>query len=332
MKPNQPQGRLKRSRVLLIIIFIVIAVIASLFIPWNVAALKSHPHPVQNYAEAVQRINALQAERASAMNPACITQFMTHGTKVERAIVMVHGYTSCPAQFHELGKRFYDLGYNVLIVPLPHHGLADRMNDEQSHLTAQELALYADTVVDIAQELGDHITMMGISAGGVTTSWAAQNRKDIDLAVIISPAFGFKQIPTPLTAVVMNTFLLRPNVYEWWDPALQTQVGPSYGYPRYAKRSLAQTLKLGFAVQVQAQKNAPAAGKVILVTNLNDTAINNELTAKVIAHWQADGAHIETYEFPQSLGLGHDLIDPHQPDQQIELVYPVLIDLVTHTN
>jgi len=44
-------------------------------------------------------------------------------------------------------------------------------------------------VVDIAQRLGEQVVMLGISAGGVATAWAAQNRSDIDLAVIISPVF-----------------------------------------------------------------------------------------------------------------------------------------------
>ena len=329
MKQNQPQGRVKRRQVVFTIIIILFALIASLFIPWNVGALTSHPHPAQSYEEAVQRIDVLKANRLSEMNPDCVTQFMTHGNKVAHAIILVHGYTSCPAQFQELGQRFYDLGYNVLIAPLPHHGLADRMTDEQAQLTAKELAGYADEVVDIAQGLGDHISMLGISAGGVTTAWAAQNRSDIDLAVIISPAFGFKQIPTPLTVVLMNAYLLLPNSFVWWDPALQTNSKPFHAYPRYAKRALAQTLELGFAVQAQARQTAPAASKIIVVTNANDTSVNNELTSKVVAYWQADGTQIRTYEFPLSLGLGHDLIDPEQPDQQIEVVYPELIDLVT---
>ena len=65
------------------------------------------------------------------MNPVCETQFMTHHRKVDRAVVLVHGYTTCPEQFHALGQRFFDLGYNVLSAPLPQHGFADRMTDAQ---------------------------------------------------------------------------------------------------------------------------------------------------------------------------------------------------------
>jgi pimeloyl-ACP methyl ester carboxylesterase len=39
--------------------------------------------------------------------------------------------------------------------------------------------LIADEVVDIAQGLGEQVSMAGISMGGVVTAWAAQNRPDI---------------------------------------------------------------------------------------------------------------------------------------------------------
>jgi carboxylesterase len=329
MKENQPQGRMQRGRVVVISLLVIASLVAGLFIPWNLGVLTSHPNPVKDYAEAVQRIDVLKASRASEMNPACQTEFMTHGEKVENVIIMVHGYTNCPAQFQELGQQFYNLGYNVLIAPLPHHGLADRMNVEQAHVTAQELTQYADQMVDIAQGLGNDVSMMGISMGGVTTAWAAQHRSDLDTAVIISPAFGYQAIPTALTAPVMNYYLLAPVSFVWWDPALQENVGPAYAYPRYSKRTLAQTLRLSFSVQTSARHSAPAAKRVIVVTNADDTSVNNALTAKVVAQWQKDGAQIETYEYPSRLKLGHDLIDPNQSDQQIDVVYPELIKLVT---
>jgi len=329
MKQNQPQGRMKRGRIVVIIILILLGLVTSLFIPWNAGSLTSHPHPAQSYDEAVQRIQKLDADRMSPMNPDCTVQFLTHGKKVEHVIVLVHGYTSCPAQFRELGQRFYDLGYNVLIAPLPHHGLADRMTDELEQLTAEELTQYADETVDIAQGLGDHVTMMGFSMGGVTTAWAAQNRSDIDRAVIISPAFGFKQIPTTLTAPVMNVYLLLPNSYVWWDETLQEQVGPTHAYPRYSMRALAQSLRLSFAVRSKAKSATFSADKIVVVTNASDESVNNPLTSQIVSDWQGNGVQVETYEFPLSFGVGHDLIDPDQPDQKIDVVYPELIDLTT---
>jgi pimeloyl-ACP methyl ester carboxylesterase len=307
---------------------LVVVLAVGLSVPWNAATIASHSQPAGDYAGAVQRVAQMQAERQPKMNPSCIVQFMTHGEQVQRAIVFVHGYTSCPQQFHDLGRKFYDLGYNVLIAPLPHHGLADRLTDEQSQLTAEELATYADQVVDVAHGLGKVVVMAGISGGGVTTAWAAQSRPDLDLAVIISPAFGFKQIPTPLTAPVMNLFSVLPEAYTWWDPALQMQVAPPYAYPRYSRRGLTQIMRLGFSVQGAARSTPPGAHRIVLVTNANEPSVNNELAQQIEASWHHDGANVSSYEFPASLKLPHDLIDPSQPDQNVDVVYPQLIDLI----
>ena len=290
--------------------------------------MKSHPNPARSYQEAVQRIANLRDHEPAGTNPICSLQFLTHGEKVDRAIILVHGYTNCPQQFHELGQQFFDLGWNVLITPLPHHGLADRMNTQHAHLKAEEMAAYADETVDIAQGLGKQVRMMGISAGGVTTAWAAQFRTDLDLAVIISPAFGFKAIPTALTALMMRLFLILPDQFAWWNPATKDALlPPVYAYPRYSRRALAQTLRLGFATIAGAKRSKPAARKLVVVHNDNDNSVNNELTRDVVKIWQGHGADLTTYTFEANLKLGHDLIDPTQPDQKIEIVYPRLIEL-----
>jgi hypothetical protein len=65
------------------------------------------------------------------------------------------------------------------------------------------------------------------------------------------------------------------------------------------------------------------------MTNASDTSVNNLLTSQLVTNWQGHGANITTFEFPLGLRLGHDLIDPTQPDQRIDIVYPQLIELVT---
>ncbi len=311
----------------LLILIVLLAIVTMLFQRWNISQLVSHPKPVKSYEEAVQRIQAMQAGEGN-LNPLCQTQFLTHGKQTDRTIVFVHGYTTCPQQFAELGKRFYALGYNVLIAPLPHHGLADRMTDEQSQIKAEQFMTYGDQVVDIAQGLGKHVTISGISLGGVISGWAVQNRSDVDLAVIISPGFSFKEIPYGLANPIANIFMLMPTTYEWWDSDLKENGGPSYAYPRYSKHVLGEILRFGYGLEAQVEQAAPLGKKIIIVTNGNDVSVDNVTTVQVVKTWQAHGANISTYEFPKNLGLGHDLIDPSQKGAQIELVYAKLIELI----
>lgn len=182
--------------------------------------------------------------------------------------------------------------------------------------------------MDIARGLGEEVIMMGISAGGVVTAWAAQQRADVDMAVIISPAFGFKKVPTFLTAAVMNIFSVLPDTFTWWNPDLQVDTQPSYAYPRYSRHALVQILRLGFAMQQDITRNQPAAKKIVVVFNPNDNQINNALTHEIVKRWESQKATVTTYEFDASLKLGHDLIDPNQPNQKIDIVYPKLVELV----
>lgn len=311
-----------------LILAVLLILAYNLLTPLNISTLSFEQHPARSYEEAIQRIEGLRGEESMDMNPLCQLEFMSHQKKVERVIVLVHGYTNCPQQFYELGLRFYALGYNVLIAPLPQHGLADRMTDAHSQMSAEGLAAYADEMVDIAQGLGEHVTMIGFSAGGITTAWAAQNRSDLDLAVIISPAFGYKQIPTLLTGTVMNIYTFLPDEFVWWDPVLQAETTPLYAYPRYSKHALVQILRLGFATQAAAERMPPAAKSMLVVLNPTDESVNNEMTIQMVGRWLAHNANLTTYEFDASLNLEHDLIDPNQPNQQIEIVYPILIDLV----
>jgi hypothetical protein len=70
---------------------------------------------------------------------------------------------------------------------------------------------------------------------------------------------------------------------------------------------------------------------VILVTNAGDTAVNNRITWRLISRWRDKGLEqLEAYEFGRTHHLIHDIIDPEQRQQQTALVYPILLDLITH--
>jgi carboxylesterase len=126
----------------------------------------------------------------------------------------------------------------------------------------------------------------------------------------------------------MNSYTFLSDSFEWWDPELQVKSLPTYAYPRYSKHALVQTLRLGFATQVDAQRTQPAVRKMVVVFNANDNSVNNALTMSVVKSWQAHDANLTTYEFDANLKLDHDIIDPSQPNQRIDTVYPRLIDLI----
>ncbi|MCW3053166.1 MAG: hypothetical protein JWN14_2336, partial [Chthonomonadales bacterium] len=301
----------------MIAIILVVLLLPVLYLylkPLNAGGLAVSGSPAQNYAEALQLLKELRARDAGELGPYGDIILLTHGKKTEKVVVLLHGYTKSPYEFRQLGQMLFDRGYNVLIPRMPHHGLADRMTTDQALLTAEEVARYANVVVDIAHGLGDHITVAGLSAGGLTAAWIAQTRPDVEKAVVMSPAFGYKAVPTFATRPAMNAYLTMPNSFQMWpdeepEKLRQTKRKPTIYYPRWSTHALAQLLRLSFATQAKASEQSPAAQSILIVTNAHDADVNNAMTTTVVENWRKHAADkIQTFEFPASQGLDHDFI------------------------
>ena len=318
----------KIGRAVLIITFLLMVLVGLLILPADDLSLyASHPNPAADYAEAVQWIDDLRAAEVG-FNPDCHTTLLTHGAKAAKVIIFVDGYGGCPASFKELGWQFYNRGYNVLAAPLPYNGLADRMTSEQAKLRAEDLVRYTDQVVDIGRGLGDHLTLVGISAGGLATGWAAQQRQDVDFAVLISPGFGFKVVPESLKLLFSRAFILLPNMYIWNDPLLKAAAPPDHNYPSNSTRALGQILRLSLATQALMQQNSPAAGSILVITNLDEPGVSLVAIDNVVDLWRSYGVDVQTYQFPIDLHLPHGLIDPQEPGQNVVVVHPKLLELI----
>ncbi len=286
--------------------------------------------PATDYESATARFARVQAEEEAdgTLNPVCCSQLLTHGHKVEHAIILMHGMTNCPQQFVELAPLFFEQGYNVLIPRMPCNGLADCDTDELKNLTAVELLNCCNTMVDIAHGLGEHITFAGLSVGGTMAAWVAQFRADVDKAVLIAPAFTISRgLGVGISRFAMYLFLIIPNIMTQRFKPFKD--GPSHNYRGFATRGLGQMMRLGFSAYDAAKRTKPAAQSILVITNAADPAVDNNITRKLVKRWQANGMErIETYEFVAQYKLIHDVIDPQQQHQQTALVYPILLDLI----
>jgi carboxylesterase len=283
---------------------------------------------MRDYEEALARAKNLQANDDAAINPLCRTQLLTHSKKTENAIALLHGFTNCPQQFAALGKTFFDHGFNVLIPRIPRHGFADRLTKEPARASAEEMTAFTVEVVDIAQGLADRVTVMGLSGGGVMTAWAAQHRSDVDKAIIIAPNFAYKLIPRNFTRAMTGVALTIPNIFIWWDDKLKMHTKPDYAYPRFSTRAIAEVTRLGDAIRSAAKKTKPLAKSIVMVLNETDEAVDNTVPQELSQSWRANGGEVRDYVFKAEMGLRHDLIDPNQPYQRIDVVYPILMELV----
>jgi carboxylesterase len=330
-------GRTKQKRIFILGIFAAFVAVLLLlaFKPYHLNQ-DVISNPATSYGEALARVDALKATEAEHpdLNPECGTILMTHGTKVDNLVVFFHGFTSCPIQFVELGKEYYDQGYNVFIPRQPKHGLQDVQGTQLKGLSAEELAAFATESIDIAQGLGEEITVVGLSSGGAIVIWAAQERDDIDLAVALAPFLGVNYIPKPLTRPTTNLVLSMPDIFLWWDGSkkMDNPLIAPYSYRGYYLHALFENLRLGFITEEQSKQEKPAAGAILVVNNANDPAVNNDGVASFEKMWLMHGEEfLTTYQFEQELSLPHDFITATHPEGNPDLVYPKLLEIIQLT-
>ena len=288
------------------------------------------PSLTTTYQEAVERIAALQTLDDDSILPESGTHLFAHGEKTERAIILLHGYTSNPRQYRILAEEFFQHGYNVFVPRFPGHGFKDRMTSVLQDQTENSLLAFTNEAMDMAHGLGDQITVLGCSMGGVLALWLAQYRPDISLACALSPALAFHAIPLKLTTAIIKYFLVAPNQFNWWDPQTKDQaIPPLHAYPRYGTRGLAHIANIGLKIRSTSRRSQPKAGSVLLILNPTDESVNNAYAYEIASNWKMLGyPNLRTYEFDAKHNLIHDLIEPDQLKQQIALVYPILLDLI----
>jgi pimeloyl-ACP methyl ester carboxylesterase len=294
--------------------------------------LASHPRPAASYPEALERFQAvLEADReAGPVLDVCHSKLMVHGHRTEHAIVFLHGFTNCPEQFRQLGARFFQQGYNVLIPRLPYHGYVDQMTDDMQQLTVEDLEAYADTAIDVARGLGRRVSVLGLSGGGVLAAWLAQNRADVDYAMPLAASFGVSFIPAWLTRPLVHLLLALPDRFMWWDPRTKADnpYSVSFAYTRYPRHALLRFFQIGMRVRQEARRAAPR-GQVLVLTNGAEPAVNNPLIYQLTRAWRRQAPdRVHSYEFERELHLPHDLICPGTPGLDTDLVYDRLLEQV----
>lgn len=289
------------------------------------------PRPAPDYSTSLERLAALQSLDGADVNPICHSQLLTHGHTMDRVIVLIHGMTNCPRQFQQLAPLFFERGYNVLTPRQPRNGLSDLDTRALGGLTVAEQVENVTQAVDIAKGLGRHVTVLGISAGGTLVSWLAQYREDVDAAVTIAPLFGI--LPSlPLLNTSVNFAMMR---LLQWAPNIMTQSispfteGPPQGYRGFATRGLASAMRIGRQVFRAAAIEAPRARSVLMMLNPVDPAVNNAMSRELLGRWLRRGGQANLYQFDPARKLIHDIIDPEQPQQQCDYIYPILLEQIT---
>jgi len=287
------------GRVFGVLLVLILISVGALYL-WPLDNDNLHPDPqTLTYAEASARITAqADAEKENpGIRPECRSLALLHGDVTAKAVLMLHGYTDCPAQYAELAQLYYQQGYNVFVPLAPRHGTVDRR--AHADLTAQELANYATSSMDIAAALGKEAGAVGISGGGALATYLATTRpSQVQRLLVISPFYRPASGQAPAVVVkpftVLFGFRLVPDHFN----------GNNFSFA-----ALSQYLRL--AAITDTGTRLPALRSVAVVTSANDTFIDLQQARKVpreIA--ETNNLSFVQFEIPAATGIGHDAVDP----------------------
>lgn len=264
------------------------------------------------YQQAIKHIASLNREESeTSVQPQCTSTLMSHGKKTAKTVVMLHGITACPEQFNELGKAFFDQGYNVYIPRVPHHGFAD--TKLHKNVITKELVDYANDSVTAATGLGDEVGVIGLSGGGAIATWAAEYRPEVSRLLVLSPFYEPDASQAP----------------KWQLPLLKKL----YGY-HLLSNSFSGPNETGFSLWALANyliltdnlKENPAGlnlKSIGVVTSAADEVIDHNL-ARSIPQTIADKNDLTLLkrELPKEWDIGHAIVSPTEtgvPEHKQEL-------------
>jgi len=297
---------------------VVVGVVAA--IPTRTRDLSSRPNAAPTYAAAVMRASAQQAFDDSVAVPQGRSILLTHGHRAPRAVVLFHGFTDSPRQFAELADSLYAQGDNVYVPRLPHHSERGGDVGRLAHITAEGLRDFADESTDIAAGLGDSVTVVGLSAGATVAAWIAQNRREVERAVLIAPAFQVTHVPSFFERALVNLGSRGPNVtHRVAADTAQPDLAPGV-----ATKAVAQVFRLGISVRRSADGLPPLAKEMILLLNANDHTVKAAPALDLAKQWFTNGANVKVFEFPDSLRLPHNVLEAARRGGNSAVVFPSL--------
>lgn len=283
---------------------VVLGIAAAL--PARAGNVSAHPDPARSYRDAIARANQEIADDSLVAAPGGESILLTHGARAPRAVVLFHGFTDSPKQFEALAESLFVRGDNVFVPRLPHHAERSRDVGELAKLTAPELCRAADAAVDVAAGLGDSVVVMGLSVGGTLAVWAAEHRREVRRAVVIAPAFEMGHVPSVLERPIVN---LGSHIPNWTRRAAADSERPDRD-PGFATHGLAQVLQLGMAARRDAERLQPARAEVLFLVNANDRTVKTGPVLDLARLWNSRSVPVSVYEFPDSLELPHNIVDP----------------------
>ena len=250
-----------------------------------------------SYKQAVKKATSIQKadQKKSKFKKGCDTQILEHGSKTARSVVMFHGITSCPSEYSQLAKTFFDAGYNVYTPLAPKQGTTDAQTIV-ADITTDELAKYVTDSHAIGAALGDSVGFIGTSGGATIATWSAQTL-DVTNLLVLSPFYD-------------PSLDFMPH---WQRPLLLSLYGrnliPDTYTADFSRRTLAKYLQ--FIPSSDTLKANKKLAHVAVVTSAKDSLIDLDqahILPKKLA--KKAKASFQQARLAPEMNIPHDIVNP----------------------
>lgn len=275
----------------------------------------SVPDPALSIDDAWQRVERLRMhEESEAVCGPCCTTLLSPSDPFAGTptVVLMHGLTMCPDQFEWVGGVIRDLGYRVLLPRMPDHGRADKDPANLGRLSADDLADWADGVIDIAAGFDGPVWVLGLSAGALMACWCATVRPEVTRVAAISPFAAPHGYRWGVVRAAARLEGLLPMRMHYWNEELKEEgVLSPYGYSGFPVRGGSAFMRVSEALYDGRLPVRSDIERATLVLNEGDRLISPQRARDLFrtCFLRRAGTYAEE-TVPASVGWGHDFIDP----------------------
>lgn len=218
----------------------------------------------------------------NAIRPGCEPKIINHGVKKDNVIVLIHGLTDSPYFMEAIGERFGLMGFNVLIPLLPGHGLREPKG--MKGVTLEQWQEEIDQTVEDAKQLGNKISIGGLSTGGALSVWKAQKSpQEINGGIFLfSAALDIAGKQGDFKEKLLRTNFIRPLMAVVEDSTKQPLVGndPDDNPYRYSRMDIDGASQLSEVIKLV--DNAKLSQPLFVAHSEDDSAADIEGVEELI--------------------------------------------------
>ncbi|NMH59225.1 alpha/beta hydrolase [Alteromonas ponticola] len=135
---------------------------------------------------------------------------MHHGMKTAKVAVLFHGLSDSPFYMRAIATKLFEEGLNVIVPLTPGHGLREADEAMEDSDMPQTWRQYADSIVQIATQLGDEVYLGGFSAGAaIATDYYLRQPEQVDGLFLFSAALALSDYAESMAKIWGTKWIAR---------------------------------------------------------------------------------------------------------------------------